>query len=206
MSDSKNEAYLSAVGGRIRELYIDEKSRLAGKRITVGRRQDTRTIWDKAAERCLSLKASPEAFVRACFQQCRTSVGPFPNMLGSAQAAKWFRQWASLYREDHKDEGETETETMDRQTLSASIQSAREAMVRLHGSYMPIPDNLAWLANYGTSVPATARILLGYPDDEIRKRHGADAFDAFARNPNLVVAAKRMGYPMDDILEWLQET
>ena len=202
-----DQRFIAPMAASIRKAYIDQKSRmLGGAAVRLGKRHDKQQNWKRAAEQCLKLKADPESYVRACFMFCNMSTGPFANMLGGSASRGWYDKFQNIIRKDGKtkiEDGEKLGEAVDREGLSWQITATREAMVRLSGSYAPTPDNIDWLCRWTTHVEPHVKVLLAYPDERAKERFGEDAYSIFVSSPNVVAAAKKLGYPIEDILVWL---
>jgi hypothetical protein len=206
--ESLDKRFIAPMADSIRKAYIEQKSHmLGGAAGKIGKRHDKAGHWRRAAEQCLRLKADPESYVRACFLFCNMSTGPFANMLGGSAAKMWYEKFQHLISKDgktKKQDGENVSQAVDREGLAWQITAAREAMVRLSGSCAPIPINIDWVCRWSTQVEPHVKILLAYPDDRARERFGKDAYAILISSPNVVAAAEKLGYPIEDILVWLQ--
>lgn len=201
-----DDRFIVAMAARIRREYIDQKARILGNRSGgVGKRHDKQSNWKRAAEQCLKLKADPESYVRACFMFCEMSTGPFANMLGGAAAKGWYNKFQNTISQSKREEGETVSQAADREGLSRQITTAREAMVRLSGHYNPTPENIDWVCRWTTQVEPHVKVLLAYPDPRVIERFGAEALEIFLSSPNVVASAKKLGYPVEEILACLTQ-
>lgn len=199
-----DQRFVAAMAAKIRREYIEQKGRIFGNNAgRIGKRHDKQSNWKRAAEQCLRLKADPESYVRACFMFCEMSTGPFANMLGGAAAKTWYNKFQNLITKDGTKKGDADEsvgQAVDREGLSRQITSAREAMVRLTGTYAPIPENIDWICRWTTQIQPHVKVLLAYPDARAIERFGAEALEIFLGNPNVVASARKLGYPIDDVL------
>lgn len=206
-SDELDQRFVAAMAASIRKAYIEQKARMLGSNTArIGKRHDKQGNWKRAAEQCLRLKADPESYVRACFMFCNMSTGPFANMLGGSASRQWYEKFQNIISKDSKpklESGENVGQAVDREGLSWQITAAREAMMRLSNTYAPTPENVEWLCRWTTHVEPHVKVLLAYPDERAKDRFGADAYEIFISSPNVVAAAKKLGYPIDEILVWL---
>ena len=98
-----DEKLRDAVAREIKKAYTERKSRLLGRPWKPSSRHQAFKLWQNAADKALELNAPPEAYIYAAFKHCRMSTGPFPNNLGGAAAAGWWRQYVLQnpgYREE----------------------------------------------------------------------------------------------------------
>jgi hypothetical protein len=200
-----DDRFLAPVAGAIREAFIKEKRALLGDVYRGPGRQDKTSIWLAAARLCrCDLEADPATFVRACFVSSRMDSGPYPNMLSSATAKKWYNSYfARVKSVGGGTKDETPLQTEDRKILEQDIRTARDIMVRINGTYIATADNIVWLRSPICPSPAYVRVLLAYPDTQVKSDCGDEAFKFFAKHPSFERAAEKLGYPMSEILEWL---
>jgi hypothetical protein len=203
-----DETRVPAIASLIRRKFIEEKKILTGRSIIkIGHRHDRPHIWKAAALQCMRLKADPATYVRACFKYSKMTTGPFPNNIGGATAAACYKKLMETMSSSALGvkpiENENAAETMDRGDLEYQIKLARKAMYRINGSYDPIPINIDWICSWTSKVDSHVRVLLAYPDTRIRERCGEDALHIFTSCPNIYAAAKKLGYPIEDIIRWL---
>jgi hypothetical protein len=54
-----------------------------------------------------------------------------------------------------------------------------------------------------TSYPAHVRVLLGYGNDKVKLFFGEAALELYNTRPHMYRAAQTLGYPIKEILLWL---
>lgn len=203
-----DERYVTAIAHQIRKYYIEEKQKLLKKKFNPSRRHDKAHIWQNAARNCLKLETDPKTFIRAAFQNCELRSGPFSNNLGGAAARKWYKMFIRKMEEDGVKQQDTETpiESVERQTLEEDILAARRTLKRINNTYLVNNTNLDLLSSSISPIAPHIRFLLAYPHKLIIEKdpQGKNAArNFFYTHPGIIKAAKKLGFPMNDILEWL---
>lgn len=200
------------LGRTIRQLYIDEKSRVLGKPYKPSGRHDRQENFQKAAALCIELEADPLDMIQAAMRYCGMKGGPFPNALGGPAMRGWYQMHLLALgvgprtRQTVKDGKTIETIVyacdMD---LKMDLEIVQSVFKHSTGSTDPHhPGNLALLRDPFNEFIPSARCMLGCFDAETLTRFGEEILDYFARFPNYQAAAERMGYPMPDILQWIK--
>lgn len=202
MNDYNDES-LAPVAGAIREKFMELKEEQLGKAPRNSSR-DKPSNWQKAAKLCLDLKAEPDEFVRSCFDFWPISRGPFPHTLGGKAARLCYSQFISNAKAKNVDvDTKNITAATRMQDLVHDLNAARKAMVRLNGTPKPIDANLDWLCAKHTKLKPHVRVLLAYPDGRVKAICGEEAYQEFAQSQALRNAVTELGYPLDEILNWL---
>lgn len=212
------------LGVTIRTLFFQRKSVALGRPYKPSPRHDVVEYYRQAADQCIELKANPEDYISACFEESRGKFrqGPFANMLFGPQARRWYENYMLVRRGPpeeprirpvHGEPGEAEevfeddepfifTSTADLDVRFAIAQT-QKSLNNLTGSPdHRTPENMDHLRDPLKSYPEIARVLLGFPDPEIMRRYGAEAIKVFRTRPDLRNAAENLNYPMKEILQW----
>jgi hypothetical protein len=204
------EGHLKALGKALKKAYIIEKNqRIGGKRpYKFSEKHDRTEHWRKIAMQCLELNADPITYMRAAFIKCTMPDGPFVNSLGGPAAKHWYvsyiRSIASHGAMDKKD-NENVVDAVERNELSAQLIETRKTIERLFGTWELNEKSVEWLLRYSNPVQVHLRVLLCYPVEEVKVRYGPEAYAYFAERPQLINAAKKLGFPIDDMLLWLSQ-
>lgn len=199
---------LIAVANALKVCYVNEKrQKTAGNFTQISRRYDKAEYWQKVARQCINLNADPVTYMKAAFVKCTQETGPFPTSLGGPAAAYWYRSYINTVgkKVEEKRPGESLGDAVERQELSDKIKQLRSTLKRMNGTWLPNPVNVEWLLRYSSPVESHIRILMCYPLEEARNRYGPEAEKYLLTNPQVVNAAKKLGYPIDDILLWLNK-
>lgn len=208
-----NQDQLDAIAREIRRYYIERKSALYHKTFKLAGNQAEFIHWQKAAAVCLELHATPEVFVDAAFSNCRSSLGPFPNAMYGSACRGWYREYmasrktytqakqqAELEGKDTMFDATTDTYTID---LKYEIELVERSLTRLTGTKKINAITIEYINSLTTSYPAHVRVLLGYNNDKVKLFFGADALEFYNARPHMYRAAQTLGYPIKDILLWL---
>jgi len=210
MNDEENEIppqRLIAVANALKKYYVEEKRVKSPGYTALHRKHDSREYWNKVARQCITLNADPATYMKAAFLKCTQETGPFPTSLGGPAAAYWYKSYINTIgkKVEDKKPGESLGEAVERQELSDKIKQLRLTLKRINGSWLPIPANVEWLLRYSSPVEPYLRVLLCYPVEEVRIRYGVEAHQFLAERPQLIHAAKKLGFPIDEILLWLNQ-
>ena len=208
-----NQDQLDAIAREIRRYYIERKSALYNKTFKLTGNNAEFIHWQKAAAVCVELNATPEVFVDAAFSNCRSTLGPFPNAMYGAACRSWYRDYSSSRKtynqakqkaeQDGKDvmfDAETDTYTID---LKYEIELVERSLTRLTGTKKINAVTIEYVNSLTTSYPAHVRVLLGYKNDKVKLFFGRDALEFYNTRPHMYRAAQTLGYPIKDILLWL---
>lgn len=205
-----SDGHVRALSKALKQAYINEKTqRIGNKRpYKFSPKHDKDAHWKKIAVQCLELNADPITYMRAAFIKCTMPDGPFVNSLGGAAAEAWYRNYVRTIgskADDIRQPNETIVDAVERKELSTHIKEIRATLEKVNGTWEPNEKNVEWLLRYSNPVPVHIRALLCYPVEETRIRYGKEAHDYFAARPQLINAAKKLGFPMYDILIWLNQ-
>jgi hypothetical protein len=206
-----NDDRLDAVAREIRNHYIEKKRSLYNDTYKV--KAGDFIHWQKAALVCEELNASPELFVDAAFSQCRNTLGPFPNAMYGPACRKWYVEYtasrkayrqakdaAELSGRDPMFDAASDSNVVD---LKYEIDFVERSLTRLTGTKKINAVTIEYLNSLTTSYPPHVRVLLGYGNDKIKLFFGKDALDFYNTRPHMYRAAQTLGYPIKDILLWL---
>jgi len=145
------------------------------------------------------------------------TTGPFPNMLGGQAAAYWWREYvrsnpgyreeAEYYKkiglpEDCWHRGPAIREIME------DLKFARQVLYERTGEkdWPPIgPESLEVLRTYTVMFRPHVRLILGYPDETMRKFFGQEMLENFEKRPDVFRAMERLGFDMIEIMAWLRQ-
>lgn len=174
----------------IKRLFYDYKRQQLGKPYNPADRFRKHDIWLAAAEKCISLKASPDMFVRAAFDQNTVPGGPYPTSLAGQAIVKWYSNFCKSIGAEGKAGNEiaqSEIVLYVRHALRCAITQRR---VTPH-EYILNPIFI------GPEVlPAYARVFL-YPTVQMLEKWGRSATEELNSDPQLLEAAKALGYKLD---------
>lgn len=208
-----NSEQLDAVAREIRRYYIERKSSLMGNNFKLSGKNAEFIHWQRAAALCVELNATPEVFVDAAFDQCANSLGPFPNAMYGTCCRAWYRGYMSSRktyakaRQDAVNAGRDPyfDEEIDNSVddLKYMIDLVERSLIRLTGTKEINATTIEYINSLTTSYPVHVRVLLGYGNDKVRKFFGAEALDFYNRRPHMYRAALTLGYPIKEILSWL---
>lgn len=200
---------LRAVASVLKIAYEREKRlRIGSAKFYFSKKHDKSEHWNKVAANCIRLNADPDTYMRAAFTKCTMQFGPYPNALAGVAATGWYNSYVrsiGTKAEDIRQPHENLVDAVERKELSDAIKSIRSTLKNMNGSWLPTEVNVEWLLRYSSPVPDYLRALLCYPVEEVRIRYGESAHAYFVARPQLIHAAKKLGYPIDDILVWLSQ-
>lgn len=208
--DELTEGHIRALCKALKKAYIVEKNqRIGGKRpYKFSEKHDRAEHWKKIAMQCLELNADPVTYMRAAFIKCTMPDGPFVNSLGGPAAEKWYasyvRSIGSKISHDKKD-NENIVDAVERKELSDQIVEMRKTVERIFGTWELNENSVEWLLRYSNPVPVHLRVLLCYPVEDVKDRFGQEAYTYFVERPQLINAARKLGFPIDDMLLWLSQ-
>jgi hypothetical protein len=208
-----NQDQLDAIAREIRRYYLERKNSLYNKTFKLTGSNAEFIHWQKAAAVCVELNATPEVFVDAAFSNCRSTFGPFPNAMYGSACRGWYREYSSSRKnynqakqqaaQDGKDamfDADTDTYTLD---LKYEIELAERSLIRLTGTKKINDITIEYINSLTTSYPAHVRVLLGYKNDKVKLFFGPAALEFYNTRPHMYRAAQNLGYPIKDILLWL---
>lgn len=208
-----NSDQIDAVAREIRKYYIERKNAIYQNRFKLVGKNAEFIHWQRAAEVCLELNATPEVFIDAAFANCKNSVGPFPNAMYGPAVRGWYKEYtASRYKykeakQNAIDAGHDPVFDVDSNNfaddLRGEINLVRRSLIRLTGTSEINAQTIEYIRSLATSFPAHIRVLIGYKDAEIKSLFGKEAYEFYTNKPYYFRAAESLGFPIRDILLWL---
>jgi len=211
-----DEKMRDAVAREIRKAYAERKERLIGRPWKPNARHKSFSLWQKAADQALELDAPPETYVHAAFQYCKMTTGPFPNNLGGPAAAGWWKQWLQMNPnfqkelEDLKELG-LQSAMLNHQPAIVSIKDEmtmlRRILYRMTGDKeWPLSEKcLEIVRGPVLHMSPWMRLILGYPDEQIRVRYRDEIQEVLSTRPDIIRAMQSLGFDLDNMLEWLKK-
>ena len=217
-----NQPERNVLGVAIRMLFFQHKSARMGKPYKPSSRHDDPEYYRKAADQCIELKANPENYVTACFEQSQHKFrqGPFANMLFGPAARRWYQDHMAIRQappEEREarfsdigevDEAEEEIEPFDITTtaevdIKFTIGQTLKSIYHLTGSFdHTTPEGMKYLRDQLRSYSSISRVLLGFPDPVIMQRYGKEAQQLILTRPDMKAAIEQLNYPVKEILQW----
>lgn len=208
-----NPDQLDAIAREIRRYYLERKSALYENTFKLSGKNAEFVHWQRAAELCVELNTTPEVFVDAAFSNCRSSLGPFPNAMYGTACRGWYRDYTASRRtydkakqkadmegKDSMFDSETDSYLID---LKYEIDLVNRSLIRLTGTKEINSVTIEYINSLTTSYAAHVRVLLGYGNDKVKQFFGKTALDFYNTRPHFYRAAQTLGYPIRDILLWL---
>jgi len=206
-----NDDRLDAVAREIRNHYIEKKRSLYNDTYKV--KAGDFIHWQKAARVCEELNASPELFVDAAFSQCRNTLGPFPNAMYGPACRNWYKEYTASRKAYRQAKDEAELEGRDPMfdaesdsnvvDLKYEIDFVERSLLRLTGTKKINAVTIEYINSLTTGYPAHVRVLLGYRNDKVKSFFGKTALEFYNTRPQMYRAAQTLGYPIREILLWL---
>lgn len=204
-----------AVAKALKKYYIAEKNRILPDTYKFAKRHDKFANWKSAAIQCIKIGADPATYIRAAFALSGLKTGPYPNSLGGPAALNWYRKYTrSIVTDNLLSEEAIEQinkrpseliQYVDTETLAEEIKQLRRTLLRLTGTWETCEETLKYLNKFSFPLAPYLRVLLAYPNETTRERFGSEALEFFYQHPNMVLAAKKLNYPMQDIIKWLEK-
>lgn len=201
---------IDAIAREIRKYYIEHKNAMYGGKFTLHSKYDF-TYWQKAAVSCVEVEATPAAYVDAAFRCCTLSTGPYPNAMAGAAAKSWYNSQRSNAQDKARDNSFRhnrdvmfdENNSPHVISLRADIDLVNTSLMRLTGTSTINSKTIEYVNSFTTSFPAYVRVLLGHGNEKVKRFFGEEALHFYALHPGTVRAAEILGYPIRDILIWL---
>lgn len=208
-----NTEHVDAVAREIRKYFLERKnSSLSNKFVLKGNNAEF-VHWQRAAELCIELNATPEVFVDAAFAHCRNSLGPFPNAMYGSACRGWYAQYTASRHGYKKAKKEAEESGQDAMfgdaanehvyNLKYDIDLTLRSLKRLSGTSDINDITIEYLNSLTTGYPAYVRVLLGFRNEKIKLLFGEEAYNFYISHPQMYRAAESLGYPIKNILTWL---
>ncbi len=204
---------VDAIAREIRKYYLERKSLLFGGSFRLTGRNAEFAHWQRAAEICIGLEATPETYVDAAFAYCRLSTGPYPNTMYGPCAKSWYLTYIKTrdgikHAQDRanaagRDPRFDPAASPHLDSLKSEIQFVKHSLIRLTGTSEVNEVTIEYINSFTTSYPAHVRALMGYKNEKVKKFFGSEAYDNFVNSPGLQRAAESLGYPVREILLWL---
>lgn len=204
---------VDAVAREIRKYYLERKQVLFKNKFKMHEKHSEFFHWQRAAEVCIELNATPEVYVDAAFSYCRLATGPYPNAMYGPAAKKWYTSYSNgredLAQSRQKSEEQGRDFMFDEENdvgvlnLKADIEYVNRSLLRLLGSSDITETALEYLASLMVSYPPHVRVLLAPGHEKVKKFFGRFALEYYMKNPRAHRAAETLGYPIRDILLWL---
>lgn len=183
-------------GLQVRNFYLQQKSMVMRRPYRMHPRWDVASFWLSVGELCLTLKARPDQFVLAQFEEDRSAHGPFPNALKGETAAKRYRRWAGAVRSPEERATEGGAMREDVSLVSQALIRANQSCMRMfpgqplgRGYRSPLVDMPAWL-----------RLLMLPDDPSVAQLWGAEGQQALTNNVVLLNQCRRLGLPVSKIM------
>lgn len=208
-----NPDQLDAIAREIRRYYLERKNSLYENTFKLTGKNAEFIHWQRAAQLCVELNATPEVFVDAAFSQCRNTFGPFPNAMYGPACRKWYREYTAARKTYNKAKEEAEQAGRDPMfdaendsyliDLKYEIDFVERSLLRLTGTKKINPVTIEYVNSLTTGYPAHVRVLLGYGNDKVKQFFGKDALEFYNKRPHMYRAAETLGYPIREILLWL---
>lgn len=210
---------LTHLARAIRMIFFEEKAIAMRKsKYKPQARHDQMKFFLAAAEKCRQLKADPRDYVQAAINYCRVAGGPFCNQLGGTAAEGWYR--ASLLAkgidpttvkrltEARKQDDPAPVDLI--YACDADLQMDLEiglTLIKLNtGSEdCTTPEALKLLLDDMFEMSIQARGLLCQQNQAVLTRFGTSIYNFYATQPNYMEAARRLHYPIDEILAWIRQ-
>lgn len=218
MEQAPDPRHIEALARELKKEFILAKRRRLGKVYKPSKRHDRFDYWRRAAEQCYELSAKPQDYVAAAFEQCKMSTGPFPNAMFGPAARGWWRSYVNIrpalkaVRDMEKEAGvkclDSNFPSGQELELGRDIQQIRELLVESCGTWKLTEATLQKLRSRAFPIEPWARVLLTWTssggDPEVGARYGVETLEFLHARPNVLNAARILGFPMNDILQWLQ--
>lgn len=208
-----NQDTIDALGREIRKYYLERKASLYDGQFRLKGDNAEFKHWQKAAVLCLELNATPEVFVDAAFAHCRLQTGPFPNSMYGIACRGWYKSYIAgraTLRASQKQVLDTGGDLISSTEANAHVDALRydinlvlTSIFRLTGTKEINSQTIEYVSSFTTSYPAYVRVLLGYRDEQVKTLFGAEALKFYNNKPFYSRAAETLGYPIRDILLWL---
>lgn len=210
-----NPDQVDAIAREIRRYYLERKNASFGNAFRLTGHNANFSHWQKAAEVCIDLDATPETYVDAAFAYCRMSTGPYPNAMYGNSARAWYKMHTAgrsktvSTQEKARSDGGAAAQRLNcdpaLDALNGAIGFIKESLIRLTGTDEINETTLKYIGSMATGYAPFARVLLAYPsrDKTVKEFFGPEAYDAYVMNQSLYRAAEKLGYPIREILLWL---
>ena len=224
--DMEDERTITAVASRIKEAFSRLKSKkLGGRKYRPNERHNKPEFWRLAAKQCIALEADPEDYVAAAFEQCKMREGPFTNNMFGAAAKKWYLRFRACRPEVTAQTNyvdpvaqlatapqptEWDKMTPAEQDLQLDFETAESVFWHATGGSeggnisSDTPEAREACRSWFGPIGAHVRVLIGFGDPVVLKRHGEAALAFYETKPNYLAAAVKRGYNMQEIMQWMR--
>jgi hypothetical protein len=209
----RNQDHVDAVAREIKKYYVERKNSAFNKKFKLHGKHAEFTHWQRAADLCLELQATPEVFVDAVFDGCKSPLGPFPNALYGNMARKWYQTYIankSGYTQAKKELESAGTDVMFGDALNIhtynlkyDVELVHRSLIRLTGTSEVNSVTIEYINSLTTSYPAHVRVLLGFGNEKVKLFFGEEALNYYNARPHMYRAAEALGYPIKKIIVWL---
>lgn len=201
---------IDAIAREIKRHYMEHKNALYGGKFTLHSKYDF-VYWQRAAESCIEVEATPAAYVDAAFRGCTLSTGPYPNAMAGPAAKSWYNS----QRSKAQDRAKTQSINHGRDamfdennsphviSLRTDIDLVNTSLLRLTGTSEINSKTIEYVNSFTTSFPSYVRVLLGHGNAKVKRFFGEEALHFYNLHPGTLRAAELLGYPIRDILLWL---
>ncbi len=200
----------------IRQRFIEAKTAALRKKYKPNDRHDRPQFYEAAARQCYALKADPSDYVQAAIENCQIRGGPFPNQLGGPAAARWYKEKMramgmksdpvlpkEVLQESGVEEPKERVYACDID-LQMDLDLAIAKFMNNSGSPDPHhPKNVEVMLDPRKGLQCTALCLLGGWNPDVLTKYGERIYDFFKTHPNYIEAARRLNFPIDETLQWI---
>lgn len=204
---------IDAVANVLRTSFLQRKNKYFKSKYNLPGQYNLHAFWLKVAERCIAANADPDDFVEASFQYSTMSSGPYPNMMNSDAAVSAYKKHTAGRNDiikaraastdagrDHLFDPNTSVHVLN---MRADIAYVTNSLIRLTGTAEVNDVTIEYINSYTTSYPPYVRVLLGFRNPKVKLFFGEEANRFYLNHPGMVTAAETLGYPIRDILLWL---
>lgn len=207
----ENLELVNYIGQIIKEKFLERKQ-LVHKHFRYTARNSNKDIWDRAASKCIELNMDPDSFLEMVwsshtFKQC----GMMPQFLYSKNVAQWYAEWRSSSMDEIFLELEGKAENVLDKCHRADIvtddisQSLQLAEIHT-GKNGICKENITFLKKLCVPAPEYVKVILGFPDKEVRSMYGdAAMLKLFTVDIPFRNACEKLNIPHKEILKWLKK-
>lgn len=180
----------------LRRAFIDRKTRAMRRPYRINPRHDDLESWQKTGELCYQLRATPEQYMDALFDESREKHGPFPNALSGAWARKAYIKWAAIHCPGQDRSGDVNLQDMGQ--IESDLKTAMSEAEKFFSG-----DTIAAARSALTTIAPYMRLLMAPNDPETWEMWGDIGGPDFLHNPVLVKQADSLGLPVGIVLSKL---
>ena len=208
-----NQDRVDAVAREIRRYYLERKNSIYNNKFKLSPKHSEFVHWQRAAVVCMELNAVPEVFVDAAFKYCNITTGPFPNAMYGQCARKWYAAYMAGRKDlvqAHEtakclglDPSSDPNSDMHVVTLRNDIDFVKRSLYRLKGNDRIDNTAMLYIESLMVSYPPHVRVLFGFKNEKIKNFFGKEAYQYYMQNPGMFYAAETLGFPIKEIISWL---